>query len=47
MWHKITKDYKDKKITVEQLEKLSKDNHARLEAYMLIANSNQKILETS
>ena len=43
IWHKLKRDYKDKKLTVEQLEELSKANHARLEAYMLIANSNQKI----
>ena len=43
LWHKIKKDYKDKTIAVGELEELSKNNHSRLEAYMLVASSNQKI----
>ena len=43
IWHKLKKDYKNKSLIVEELEEICKPHHTRLEAYMLIANSNQKI----
>ena len=43
MWHKLKKDHKDESFSVEELEKLCSEQHARTKAYMLLAISNQKL----
>ena len=47
VWHDLKKKHKEKSFTVEELEELCNTHHARFEAYMLMANSNQKSLGTS
>ena len=43
VWHELKKKHKDKLFMVEKLEKLCNKQYTRFEAYMLMANSNQKI----